>query len=75
MRETKVVAMGSGTTASTERRGVAGTTLAGIKVDGEFRAVWTPFEDRGAEGLALPVAAMKTLEVTDGDSVFSSSVS
>ncbi len=74
-RETKVVAIGSGgTVAFGERRGVTGTTLAGVKVDGEFRAVWTPFEDRGIEGFAMPSAVMKTLDVVDGESVFCSPV-
>ncbi len=58
-----------------ERRPFSGAALAGLKVDGEFRAVWTPFEDRGDAGVALPTAAMKTLNVTDGDTVFCSPVS
>lgn len=72
-RKTKVNTIGPA--AGGEKRHLAGTTLVGTKLDGEFRAVWTPFEDRGEAGISIPAAAMKTLDLTDEDFVFSSPVS
>lgn len=57
-----------------ERRSFSGTSLVGVKSDGEFRALLTPFEDRG-EGVILPTATMNTLNLSDGDAVFCSPVS
>lgn len=71
-REAKAISTGA--LSQEDRKPFSGTALAGVKTNGEFRAVWTPFEEHGDAGIALPPAAMKTLNVTDGDSIFCSSV-
>ncbi|MDX9730163.1 MAG: arginine N-succinyltransferase [Bdellovibrionales bacterium] len=53
----------------------SGMALSGVREDGEFRAVWTPYEDRGAEGIVLPDAALRTLDIEQGAKVFYSPVS
>jgi arginine N-succinyltransferase len=68
-------AVSTGALTQEERRPFSGSALVGVKADGEFRAVWTPYEDRGEGVIALPAAAIKTLNVTDGDTVSCSPVS
>lgn len=71
-RETKAVSIGASATG--ERRQRTGTALVGTKVDGEFRAVWTPYEERDSDTIAMPASVFKILDVAEGSSVFSSPV-
>ncbi len=68
-------AASAGAMSPEERKPFSGTTLAGIKSDGEFRAVWTPCEEREDGSVVLPASTMKTLNVTDGDPIYCSMVS
>lgn len=72
-RKVRAHVLGSAMTG--EKRQLAGMTLAGVKADGEFRAVWTPYEDRGADGIAVSSAVLSTLGIGDGDEVSTSPVS
>lgn len=47
-----------------------GGVLVGAKSDGEFRAVLTAYENRGAAGIAIPAGAAKTLGLGSGDAVY-----
>ncbi len=71
----KVKAHALGASGVGEKRQLAGMTLTGVKRDGEFRAVWTPYEDRGTDGIAVSSAAISTLGIEDGEEVSSSPVS
>lgn len=52
-----------------DRAHFSGGALVGIRRDGEFRAVWTAFEKRGDDSVALPAPAMNSLQVGEGESI------
>jgi arginine N-succinyltransferase len=56
-----------------DRTTFTGRSLVGFKMDGEFRAVYTPFEIQG-DRIVLPEPALRTLEATPGEKLFHSPV-
>jgi len=60
-----------------ERAQFAGGALVGLRQDGQFRAVWSAVDvraDGARTNVALPAAAMKSLDVSEGDSISISNV-
>ena len=69
VKNTRAVVLGS----PAERHQFSTNAFVGLRVDGEFRAIWTPVDDRGNE-IVVPNGTLKALQAGVGDRVFCSTV-